>query len=305
MAKKNVGLPDVGPECGNRSFVFWESAGANQMYYRIFFNQIMSMALSRFEWLNLPPTCNERYLEMQLLYNGVASIAKPKNRKNIYTLQAILDGRPNMYETPSKWGAMGVNGTHYSCNWRCGALVYNTWGREPLIPGIQMYAYELSDLMAVKRVNRMHQKTPYIFKGPASKQNQMANIFKQVSGNEPAIIADSDIDKILSIDVVDTHVDYIADKVDADIENTWRKVYGFLGVNDLPYKAERQITQEVADHSEPSVLNRLAPLVARREAADHVNRLFGTQIKVQWRRDWRGEFNDRMVYGGTDDDTGV
>lgn len=50
MAKKNAGLPDVGPECGNRGFVFWESAGANQMYYRIFFNQIMSMALSRFEW---------------------------------------------------------------------------------------------------------------------------------------------------------------------------------------------------------------------------------------------------------------
>lgn len=116
----------------------------------------------------------------------------------------------------------------------------------------------------------------------------MVNLYKQIAGNEPAVLANPDISTI-EINALSTGVEYIADKIDEDIENTWRKVYGLLGVNNAPYKAERQIESEVMEHSEPSEINRLSPLVARQQAVEWINKQLGYNIQVEWRRDWDGK----------------
>lgn len=290
MSRKNKG-----------SGVFWQSAAANSIRFSTFRNQIINMALSRFEWVGLPSTCDSRYLEWQLLFNGCASIAmSPRN--TILSLQAVQRGI-NMYGNPTEWIALGENGTRYSCNWSNGAIVYDSWTRQTIVPGIEMYAYELADLIAIKDLNRTHQKVPFILKGPVSKRNDMINIYKQISGNEPAIIADNDI-SIINIDAIKTDVDYLAADIDEDIENTWRKVYGLLGINNAPYKAERQVAGEVTEHSEPAEFNRLAPLECRRIAARHINEVLGTDIDVIWRRDWMGKATDMKfgLIGGDNND---
>lgn len=284
------------------SGVFWQSAAANSIRYATFRNQIINMALSRFEWLNLPSTCDARYLEWQLLFQGCATIAESP-RGTVLSLQSINQGI-NMYGNPTQWEALGDNGTRFRCDWSRGAVVWDSWTRQTILPGIEMYAYELADLIAIKDLNRTHQKVPFILKGPVSKRNDMVNIYKQISGNEPAIIADKDID-IIQVEALETNVDYLAADIDEDIENTWRKVYGLLGINNAPYKAERQVTGEVTEHSEPAEFNRLAPLECRRIAANHVNDVLGTNIEVIWRRDWTGKANDAYIESMGGEDNGI
>lgn len=290
--------------CGaSPNFVYWQSAAANQSRYDAFFDQILNIALSRFQWSNLPKTCDERYIERQLLFNGMVSIAINRKDGKVYSLQVNANGPINMYDNPTSWRALGTNGFTYPCNWRYGAIVYDNLNRTPIMAGIRMYAYELADLMALKTLNRQQQKAPFIITGPDSKKTDMLNLYKQIAGNEPAVLTNPDISNI-NIQSFITGVEYIADKVDEDIENTWRKIYGLLGINNSPYKAERQIESEVVEHNEPAEIARLSPLVCRRTAAQWVNDVLGTDIRVDWRRDWDGKeelATFQQAFGSGDD----
>lgn len=288
---------------GSPNFVYWQSAAANQSRYNAFFDQILNIALSRFQWSGLPKTCDERYIERQLLFNGMVSIAMNRKDGNVYSLQVNANGPINMYGNPTSWRALGTNGFTYPCNWRYGAIVYDNLNRTPIMGGIRMYAYELADLMALKTLNRQQQKAPFIMTGPESKKTDMVNLYKQIAGNEPAVLTNPDISNI-NIQSFTTGVEYIASEVDEDIENTWRKIYGLLGINNSPYKAERQIESEVVEHNEPAEIARLSPLVCRRTAAQWVNDVLGTDIRVDWRRDWDGKEELAMFQQafGTGDD---
>ena len=50
--------------------LYWQTAGYNQRLYRMFRAEMLGMCLNRFKWVNLPKTCNERYLELTLLVQG-------------------------------------------------------------------------------------------------------------------------------------------------------------------------------------------------------------------------------------------
>ena len=59
--------------------IYWASAAYNQRLFIMFRQQIIDLALTRFRWVNLPPTCDSRYLEWTLLFQGCATIAHPKS----------------------------------------------------------------------------------------------------------------------------------------------------------------------------------------------------------------------------------
>ena len=62
----------------------------------MFQNDLIELALSRFRWLNLPETCNERFLEWTLLTEGAATLAYPNAGATLLSLRAVQQGAPNM-----------------------------------------------------------------------------------------------------------------------------------------------------------------------------------------------------------------
>lgn len=143
-----------------------QSIDLNERLYMYYRNLITQMAMSRYRWINLPKTCDERYLELQLLLNGMATIAFPKKMEGTFmSLQVCGNGRPNMYDVPSQWEALGQNGTRFTCDNTNGVIVYDNATRYPLMEGIDLYARELAQIRLVKRTNRFHQQMPFILKG--------------------------------------------------------------------------------------------------------------------------------------------
>ena len=49
---------------------FGESLLMNNATYMQYFNRLMELSVSMFEWKNLPSTCDVRYLELALFMNG-------------------------------------------------------------------------------------------------------------------------------------------------------------------------------------------------------------------------------------------
>lgn len=270
------------------SDVYWASAGYNQRLFLMFRQQIIDLALTRFRWVGLPPTCDPRYLEWTLLFQGCATIAHPKSDPGRwYSTQVAYDSPLNVYDNPTSWHSIGNNGWRFSANVHSGAIVWDNLLRVPVTDWLDIYARELVDIMRTKQMNRMHQKVPYILKGDQSKAFDMTNLYKQIAGGEPAVLATNGIDAI-SMDVLKTDVPYLGAELQAEWQNIWNAVYTTLGINNLPFKAERQIEDEVRSMTMPTTLMALNPLQARRQALSRLRHIapdvFG-DAQVVWNDD--------------------
>lgn len=273
--------------CLPRNYV--QSIDLNERLYMYYRNLITQMAMSRYRWINLPKTCDERYLELQLLLNGMATIAFPKKMEGTFmSLQVCGNGRPNMYDIPSQWTALGQNGTRFTCDNTNGVIVYDNATRYPIMEGIDLYARELAQIRLVKRTNRFHQMMPFILKGEQTKRQDMVNLFRNVANGEPAILATSGIDQ-LEYEVLNTGVEYREHEIAEDELFVWNQVFFMLGSPNLPFKAERQTEDEISAQERPATLVSLNSLNERRKAADKLTERFGDMlegpIRVVWAQD--------------------
>lgn len=267
--------------CGIRrgNGMHWQSADLNQSLFWYYMNIITQIAIMRFRWLNLPHTCDERFLEWCLIHEGVATIAFPKKQRGtFYSTQAVTEGPINIYDNPTRWRSFGNNGWNFYCDNTNAVLVYDNATRFPIMEGIQLYANELTHIRITKRMNRMHQQVPWILKGPQEKRQDMANLYKQVAGGEPAILATNGIEQI-DYEALQTGVPYLGEELAQDEINVWNRIYTMLGIENNLFKAERQTEDEIRAQKSPTALLLLASLNERRKAADKINTRFGQYLK--------------------------
>ena len=264
---------------------YWQSENYTRRMYNALRSQVLSMALMRFKWLNLPETCDERFLEYTLLFEGAATIAHPKSQpKTFYSTQAMQKGHWNIYQEPVKWDSYGLNGWRFPVTPANGVMVYDNMLRVPVLDLIDLHVRELVDIMRTKQINRMHVKTPWIVTAPQDKELDATNLIKQVIGGEPAVLGTQGL-RDIEFETIPLQAPYLGQELTADELNVWNRIYSALGISNLTFKAERQIEDEVSAQAEPTDLMALSPLTARRYAAEKLNKRFGLNIKVVWRKD--------------------
>lgn len=279
MAKKN---------CGIDSDVYWQSAAYNRRIYAGIRNIIENIALARFRWVNLPDTCDARYLERTLYYKGIATISAPNaisaKAGKFFSLQCVQQGTPNMYGNPSAWLCLGDNGTEFKANGQTGYYCYDNLTRRPITNLLDIYARELTDIIRTQQIDRMHLKTPYLITAPRGMELTVLNVLKQLVGGEPAIVGNDALSNV-DVSVISTNVEFHGQELTAAEANVWNKIYTALGIANLTFKAERQIEDEVRAFKAPTDLMALSPLECRRTMADYLNRRFGLELYPVWNVD--------------------
>lgn len=276
---------------------YWQSSRINRALYACFVTQAENVALSRFKWLGLPPTCDERWLERCLLFEGQATIAFPSNMPGtFFSTKCAQSGPLNVYDNPTQWRSVGNDGWSFEVNNANGVMVYDNLNRTPIMNQIDVMCRELVDCFRTKQINRMQQRSPYIIKGPRNKKFDLTQVIKQLFGGEPAVVGYQNMMDDITIEAINTQVPYLGEQLQEDYENIWNQIYLLLGIRNLPYKSERRIESEVRTQNEPSDFNRLASLMARRQACDQLNRRFGKYLKepvrVVWNADNESENHD-------------
>lgn len=268
--------------------VYWSSAAYNQRMYQMFREQIINLALSRFKWVGLPKTCDARYLEYTLLFQGVATIAHTKKQPNTYySTMVAYDSPLNVYDNPTHWLSIGNNGWRFNANTHSGALIWDSMLRIPITNWIDIYSRELVDVWRTKQINRLHQKVPFIIQGDQTKKLDMINIYKQIAGGEPAIIATNGLEN-MKIDVLKIDSPYLGDELQTEWQNIWNCIYTMLGIDNVPFKAERQVAEEIKSMTMPSSLMALNPLESRRQAIKklkHIDPITFADLQVVWNED--------------------
>ena len=271
---------------------YWQSAGYNSRLFTMFRNQVLDMALTLYHWVNRPETCDERFLELTLFTQGIATIARPRSGKHAGKWLSLAIGgwetSPDMYGNPSAWRALGLNGYNFNVNPSNGYFCWDNHLRTPLTDRIDLWCRELVDIVRTMQQNRVHQKVPMIISGVQEKKLDLTNYAKQVGGGEVIVLATDGIQD-LHVGALSSNIPFIGTELWANYLNIWNQIYGALGIGNLPFKAERQIEDEVNSQQDPTDLIALDGLTERRRMCDVLNNRFpefrDTPLDVVWRSD--------------------
>lgn len=279
---------------------FGYSLDKNMQSYYEYLDRLTELAISMFEWKNLPDGIDPRFLELTLFTDGQAVFFKDEELDNYLCLQVATNGGFNVYRIPLRRRAYAVNGYQKNLNINDSVIIYNNMLRHNSVRTVKLYAERISNLDRIIDVNANAQKTPVLVQGTEQQKLTLQNVYKEYDGNAPVIFGYNDLD-IKGFNVLKTDAPYVSDKLYQLKTQLWNECLTYLGISNLNIqKKERLVADEVVRNQGGTIASRYSRLNARRQACDEINKMFNLDIWVDYREDYR-EADDEVMFAG---DTG-
>ena len=284
---------------GRKKTNFGESLLMNNATYEQYFNRLMELSISMFEWKNLPSTCDVRYLELALFMNGSAVFFQDDVLEDYVALDVICSGRLDVYGNPVLRRAYSrYNNYQKLLKGNNSVIIWNNYTRTNSVLDVEMFAKRLYNLDRIIDVNANAQKTPVLIKCDETQRLTMLNAYKEYEGNSPVIFGDKALNSN-GLDVLSTGAPYVADKLYTLKTQIWNEALTYLGISNINVqKKERLITDEVTRNQGGTIASRYSRLESRREAVRKINDMFGLNIEVNYREDNQPEDSSDDTIGG-------
>ena len=182
--------------------------------YDYYYNRMLDIYLSRFEWHNLPETVDPRYAELALITTGRA----------IYFVEPVIGpvilktaggGDLNQYGVPTERQAYSDSTKYMEADLtdENSVIIFNNYSHLPSNVDIMHYASQLAQLDVSIAMNLNAQKTPLFINVKNTNQAlTMKNLYGKYDGNIPVIFADNELNPD-SIKVLKTEAPFLASEL--------------------------------------------------------------------------------------------
>ena len=281
---------------------FWESAIMNNSTFRQYYNRLVELSISMFEWKNLPDSVDPRFLELTLFTDGQAVFFQDEVM-GFLALQNAMGGGFDVYRIPLKRRAYAVNGYQKELNENDSVIIYNNYLHTNSMLDVQMFAKRLYNLDRAIDVNANAQKTPILLLCDDSERLTLENMYMQYDGNKPVIKGVKGLNPN-AFTVLKTDAPYVADKLYQLKTQIWNEALTYLGISNINItKKERLIADEVTRNQGGTIASRYSRLQARREACKKINEMFGLDIWCDYREDFQEiDYDNDSVNGEPNSD---
>ena len=285
---------------GRRKTNFEESAWMNNGTYMQYFNRLTELSVSMFEWLNLPDEIDERFLELTLFRDGKAVFFKDEDMDEYLALKCAVNGGFNVYGIPVNRRAYSpTNNYKKQLTQKDSVIIWNNYLHKNSVLDVKMFAKRLYNLDRIIDVNANAQKTPVLILATPEQRLTMINLYKEVDGNSPVVLGDKNLD-LSNVKALSTGAPYVADKLYTLKTQIWNEALTYLGISNTNItKKERMISDEVVRNMGGIIASRYSRLESRRKAAEEINKMFGLNIEVNSREDYREADDEIMLDGAT------
>lgn len=283
-----------------RDRMFWESAKLNNATYQQYYNRLTELSTVMFEWKGLPESVDERYLEMVLFRDGQAVFFLDEELGHL-GLRCSVNGQLNVYGVPTNRRAHASNGYSKNLTDKDSVIIYNNYMHTNSMLDVEMFARRLYEVDRTIDVNIKAQKTPVLIQCSESQRLTMMNLYKQYEGNEPFIFGDKNLD-ITGLKVLNTGAPFVADKLTQIKSQIWNEALTYLGISNTNVtKRERLISDEVLRSQGGTIASRYSRLEMRRIACEQINKMFGLNVKCDYREDYREVDDEKLISGDSGD----
>ena len=262
---------------------FTDAMLMNSRTYIDYLERMKKICLSMFEWVNLPESCNARFLEMCLYYNGQAALLYDSEMGYLNTM-ACDGGYINLYGLPTE-----VQCYSYRFNQRRSLyttdigeekdkeciLVLNNFERVPTCATVELFAKRLAEAHRTCDVNVKSLRTPLLITTDQKQYFTLKKMYEEYDGNTPAIFADKNVITPDAIKAMKTESPVLLQDLMDYKREIWNEFLSFIGVQNLSEKRERLISSEIDSNNELINLNLQALLIPRKEACKQFNEKYG------------------------------
>lgn len=286
---------------------FWESGYMNNSTYLQYYNRLMELAISMFEWKNLPDTVDPRFLELCLFADGMClffndpDLSEKDGEAGYLALQTMIGGHLDVYRIPEERRAYAPNGYNKHLTSKDSVIIFNNYLHTNSMLDVEMFAKRLYNIDRAIDVNANAQKTPVLITCDETQRLTMLNLYKQYEGNAPFIFGNKALD-VNGLKVLKTDAPYVADKLYQLKTQYWNEALTYLGISNVnTQKKERMITDEVSRNQGGVIASRYSRLNARKQACEQINKMFGLNVEVDYRADFN-ELVEREADDGEGDD---
>lgn len=264
----------------------------NQDTATMFMWRLMNLAISVFDWKNLPEGVDARMLEFWLLRDGfvgffydemLKSDERQRAPEGYAVLPLIISGQWDIYEYPKDRRAYAVNGFNYECDEDNSVIIFNNYLRVPMWLTLWQYAYRLSEVQRTIDINVRQQRTARVIRCDEKQRLTYLNAAKEVDEGRNWVHGDKNFD-LGAIEVLDITTPYVSNELQIYKHQLWNEALTYLGVENVNTdKKERLISDEVVNNMGDVEAERFTRLNARKQACEQINELFGLDVDVEFR----------------------
>lgn len=253
----------------------------NSEIYLYYKERLINLALAQFEWHGLPETCDRRYFEWSLLFNGKAAMYLPKGLEELGTWLStdyLNLGDFDIYGYPTHIVGTGYNARQIETDvWE---ILYDNMTKTTLLPKIDLYARLLWECHNVFRSNLNQQITPYLVATTKNKSLTFKNFFNQLLGFQPVIEVKNtenieDVVKTFNLGTQFRGVEMLQ-----ALKTLWAEALSMLGISAKTTKKERYIEDEITINRQEDLISLNARLLNRVDFCNKMNRKYGLNLSV-------------------------
>ena len=269
-----------------RKKMFWETEYMNNRTFIQYYNRLMELSISMFKWNNLPDTVDSRFIELCLFTDGMCLYFNDDTIGNLAT-RCMIGGNLDIYNIPNIRTAYSSNGYNNTLTNKDSVIIFNNLIRTNAMLDVEMFAKRLYKIDRIIDINANAQKTPILLLCGEEERLSIENIYKQYDGNSPVIFGTKGLNP-KSISTLQTGAPFMCDKLYQLKTQIWNEALTYLGISNINIqKKERLITDEVMRNQGGTIASRYSRLEARRQACEQINKMFGTNITVDYREDYQ------------------
>ena len=303
----NFFIPPEVAAFGNKYAKKFEASATNMQTYRSWWQIFYTAAVSSFKWHDLPEGVDARYLEQILFFNGSVAVTQRIDKRDVimpFICGAYAsEGRLDCYNNPNKIRIMTANGQQfnrhaapwvkrYGNRYKKGAKImkqnavvgWDNLTRVPLFTAIDLACRRLAEFDITIDQHVRAERVPFIFAVSEEGKANAEAMYNAVDSGQPAIYVTPLMNSVVNGTVLQTGVQYVADKLLNDELKIVSQTYTLLGIdnNASAEKKERVQTSETLANNEQFLIQRQSRLRSRIELAEGIRKLFGTETTVEW-----------------------
>ena len=251
--------------------------------YIHYFNRLMLMITSLFEWKNLPNNIPERYIEKVLFEFGDIAFVND-DVLGLICLKCEPYSSLNLYREPTAWLCYSDNGYMKDYLSSDIEIVRNNKYSIPSQYLIEHHLQRLYNLEVTIDKNLWFQRNIGIVKSSDETAMTRKNIIEQYDKNSFIIFGKEKLNTENLLETLSFDVPFIADKLEDIKDRKWNDLIGMFGVNSAnTSKRERLITDEANANNQLIDLSVDVLLAERKIAVEKINKRWNLNIEVDLR----------------------